>query len=108
MKKMIICYLCLLLFSCQNKYVRTDKVCDNHFYIEIYEKWSQIGVSYLTDSINFKVYIGQLNFGLEEYTYECKKDSLIIIKYSIDYIKGGKKIIEKKGFNLNELIKKTS
>jgi hypothetical protein len=69
------------LVGCQTKYIRTEKTCAKTCVLEIYER-SQLGISYLTDSINFRIYVGQLNFENEYYQYECKDDTLIVLKYS--------------------------
>ncbi len=68
--------------SCARTYRRTEKVCDKKLYLEIYER-RQLGVSYLTDSVNFKIYVGQLNFGLERYEYKCLEDSVFIFKLKV-------------------------
>ena len=49
--------------------------------MEIYER-DQLGISYLTDSTNFKIYIGQLNFENARYSYKCTSDSIFIYKIS--------------------------
>ena len=89
-------FMCILLVSCKKKYVRTDNICDKHLFLEVYEKWSEIGVSYLTDSVNFKIYVGQYNFGSDFYKFECKSDTVIIFRYS-----GGN--VETKKYSLSEL-----
>ena len=82
MRKLILINLiCFLFFSCNEKYIRTEKVCDQKLYVEIYEK-RQLGISYLTDLTNFKIYVGQLNFENERYSYKCLSDSIFIFQIS--------------------------
>ena len=52
--------------------------------MEVYER-NQLGISYLTDSINFKIYVGQLNFENEYYSYKCILDSIYIFKISREF-----------------------
>jgi hypothetical protein len=82
MRKIILIYaICFFFFSCVKEYRRTERICDRKLYLEIYER-NQLGVSYLTDSTNFKIYVGQLNFGIEHYSYKCVSDSVFIYKIS--------------------------
>jgi hypothetical protein len=97
-------FVCILFTSCKKKYIRTEKICEKHLFLEVYEKWSEIGVSYLTDSMNFKIYVGQYNFGSEFYRYECKNDTLFIFRYSDGSIKGVN-VVETKIYSLSELEK---
>ena len=99
--------VCVLFCSCYKEYRRTEKVCDQKLYMEIYER-NQLGISYLTDSTNFNLYIGQLNFENERYSYKCTSDSVFIYKVSrgsgnalIYY-----KIVEEHKFNIKELQKR--
>ena len=71
--------ICALFYSCYTKYIGTKKICDQNLYLELYER-NQLGISYLTDSTNFKIYVGQLNFGDEYYSYKCMSDSVFIYK----------------------------
>ena len=73
-----------LLFSCSKKHIRTEKVCNQSLYMEIFER-SQLGVAYLTDSANFKIYVWQLNFENEWYSYTCMGDSIVVLKYSRNF-----------------------
>jgi hypothetical protein len=91
--------------TCKKKHVRTEETCIKNVSVEIYEKWSEMGVSYLTDSKDFNIYIGQINFGGEEYyKYACENDSLIIYRYSKDYFKKTINLIETKRYKIKELM----
>lgn len=103
-KVILIFYLGTIFTSCQKKYIRTDKTCVKNCFLEVYER-SQLGVSYLTDSMNFKIYVGQLNFENEYYKYQCKDDTLIILKCSKDFNEGTSHVVETKTYNVNKLKK---
>lgn len=97
-------FLCTLFISCVYKHVGTAKVCDKHLFFEVYER-SQLGVCYLTDSTNFRIYVGQLNFGLEDYKYECKNDTVIISRITIGYSGVPNQVTQTKIYNLSQLKK---
>jgi hypothetical protein len=103
-KIVLMLFLVTMFASCQRKYIRTEKTCAKDCFLEVYER-SQLGVSYLTDSINFKVYVGQLNFENEEYRYECKGDTLMIFKYSKDFPNNTNHVVQTKTYSLSQLKK---
>jgi hypothetical protein len=94
-------FLVTNIVSCQTKYLRTEKTCMKNCFLEIYER-SQLGISYLTDSINFRIYVGQLNFENEYYQYKCKDDNLTILKYSKG-LGNSNDLIATKNYNLKQL-----
>ncbi|MBL7750391.1 MAG: hypothetical protein JNN29_03360 [Chitinophagaceae bacterium] len=64
---------------------------------------------YLTDSSNFRIYIGTFDNANENFTYECKGDSIYIEKISIEEegipykTKTVVRVIEKRVIDLNTL-----
>jgi hypothetical protein len=107
MRKIILIYaICFFFFSCVKEHKRTEKICDQKLYMEIYER-NQLGVCYLTDSTNFKIYVDQLNFENEHYSYKCISDSVFISKISEGL--GGDstnyKVIAEYNYNIKELKK---
>ena len=72
--------------------------------MEVYER-NQLGICYLTDSTNFKIYVGQLNFENEIYFYKCVSDTLTILKSSHDYSSGKDHIDNEYRYNIQELKK---
>lgn len=102
-RNVFVFFICLLSLGCDKKFIRTDIICNHHLFLEVYEKWSQIGVSYLTDSTNFKIFVGQINFENEYYEYECTSDNLVIIKYSKNYFNQSVNVIERKKYMISEL-----
>ena len=99
--------VCFLFCSCYKKYRRTEKVCDQKLYMEIYER-NQLGISYLTDSTNFNIYVGQLNFENERYSYKCTSDSIFIYKISTGLGNDSRydEIVDEYKFNIKELRKR--
>ncbi len=73
--------ICILLISCIKKYKFTSKLNDTNLFVEVYNV-NPFGVNadYLTDSINFRKYIGDWDEEHEEYLYNCKGDSIYIKK----------------------------
>jgi len=72
-----------LLFSCRDKekYQRTSKVCDDNLYVEKFSvnSWG-LFCHYLTDSANFRLPVGDYDEEHERFSYECKGDSIRIVK----------------------------
>lgn len=95
----------------------TIEVCDKTLLVEKYTisgggAYGGDRVSdYLTDSINFRMYIGTFDNAHENFTYECKGDSIYIEKVSIEEegipynTKSVVKVIEKKTVDLKTLRK---
>jgi len=56
-----------------------------HFYVETFNV-NPFGVDedYLTDSLNFRMFVGKYDVEHETFTYVCKEDSLIIYKKAED------------------------
>jgi hypothetical protein len=105
-KLIIINSICLLFFSCSKKHIRTERICDQKLYMEIYER-NQLGISYLTDSTNFRIYVNQLNFENERYAYKCVSDSVFVFKISRGLGNGSKddEIIAQYKYDINALRK---
>lgn len=84
----------LLQFSCnqnngKGKHIFTTRICSD-IYVEGYRTYeggalgSNITAEYLTDSINFRVYVGDFDLSESKYAFECKnKDTLIIYKLNL-------------------------
>ena len=79
--------LLLFLFSaCTRKYKRTVKVCDESLYVEIYNiNPAGVDADYLTDSINFRICVGQFDNEHENITYNCNGDTVVIHKFERTY-----------------------
>jgi len=108
MQKIILIFtICSFICSCSKKYIRTEKVCDQKLYLEVYER-RQLGVSYLTDSTNFRIYVTQLNFENEKYLYKCTHDSVFILLSSHDFFTNKDSVINEYKYNIKELKEKKS
>jgi hypothetical protein len=79
MKAVLVILVNVLLSSCSGpeRHNGTKKICDGKFYVEISTEWSEMGVCYLTDSVNFRVKIDRYNFESEYFKFHCNTDSLI-------------------------------
>ena len=72
----------IILCSCVKKYKSTTAFCDKKkLYIEVFNV-NPMGVNaeYLTDSVTFRKYIGDLDEEHEIYNYYCLGDSIHIMK----------------------------
>mgnify|MGYP003583299431 CR=1 FL=1 len=84
MKFSIILILSLSFTSCVKKYKQTVNICNN-LYVEVFNiNPSGVDVDYLTDSINFRIFVGKWDNEHENFRYLCKNDSLIIEKVTRD------------------------
>ena len=74
-------FICILLFGCIKKYKFTSKVCNKNLFVEVYTvNPAGVNADYLTDSVNFRKYIGDWDDEHENYSYSCKGDSIYIMK----------------------------
>lgn len=75
--------LILLMSSClrTHKYKFTSKICEKKLFVEVFEVNSfGVDADYLTDSVNFRKYIGDWDEEHEIYSYYCEGDSVYILK----------------------------
>jgi hypothetical protein len=73
----------LLFVSCGKEHWMTTKVCNGALFVENFRVNGLLGIytNYLTDSTNFRIYIGQFDPEQTAYFYACKGDSIIVEKY---------------------------
>ncbi len=68
-------------------YQHTSIICDDK-YLEVYKTFGSgafggdLIAHYLTDSVNFRVFIGEFDNSKKHFSYKCKGDSLFIYKMS--------------------------
>lgn len=123
MAKYSLLFFLFFLFSCRNdrskdKHTSTTRVCDNNkLFVETYTIFGSGAYggdrvsNYLTDSVNFRLYIGAFDNAHENYTYVCKGDTIYIEKVSIEEegipynTKTITKVIERKTVDLKTLQK---
>ncbi len=69
----------LLISGCIKKYSRTLTVCDGNIFVERYHhNFIDVAYYYLTDSTNFKMYVGKFDNEHGGYSFKCQKDSISI------------------------------
>ena len=106
--------LILLLNCCSYKSkIRLElsvEVC-NKLYVEAFNVFGSgafggdLISDYLTDSTNFRIYIGTFDNADFGYAYKCKGDSIIVKKINLVTNDSNKKIIETRVFSLSKLKK---
>jgi len=97
----------VLLFSgCVKKYKRTTKVCNNRLYMEVYNvNPAGVDAAFLTDSVNFRIYLGKFDNEHENFNCYCNGDTVFIRKLaSIDTSKV-RQVVSKTTYSLKELTK---
>ena len=74
----------VILFSffstgCYQKYSRTITVCDGNLFVERYHhNFIDVAYYYLTDSSNFRIYVGKFDNEHGGYSIKCQEDSISI------------------------------
>ena len=67
------------LTSCYKKYRHTNTVCNGKLFIEQFNhKTIDVAYDYLTDSSNFRIYVGKFDNEHGYYRYNCQNDSIEI------------------------------
>jgi hypothetical protein len=124
---MIVGFLLLLLFfklffirsdKSKGKLASTVQLCDKPLFVETYKIFESGAYGgdrvsdYLTDSFNFRMYVGTFDNGKEHFKYQCMGDSIYLSK--ISFVEEGmpyktktiSKIIYKRAYSLLDLKKK--
>jgi len=100
-------FLWILLAGCVKQYKRTIRVCDNKLYLEIFNvNPAGIDSHYLTDSLNFRLYVGKFDNEHENFHYACEGDSLFIERIASIDTTGKMTVMETRVYNLIDLKKK--
>ncbi|HTK21918.1 MAG TPA: hypothetical protein VL442_20515 [Mucilaginibacter sp.] len=88
--------------------------CGYNLYTEYYNVYDQgawgtgLNSMYLTDSVNFRKYLGVYDDGYEHIDISCKGDSIIVTKTSSEFISpqwSNPKLLERKSYSLSKLKK---
>ena len=97
----------LLLTACATDYNRTVKVCGGTLYVEIFDiKSKGVSAHYLTDTINFRLLVGEYDKDHENFSYKCEGDTLSILKIQAASVPGEeRKISEVRKYSLMQLKK---
>ena len=73
--------MCFSFTSCYKKYIGTRAVCGNSLYAELYEiNPAGVDAFYLTDSTNFRTYVGRFDPEIGNYEFSCKGNYVCIEK----------------------------
>jgi len=93
-----------MLTGCIKAYIRTLKVCDKKMYVEIFNT-NPAGVNseYVTDSLNFRMYVGKVDEEHEDFVYRCSQDSLIIEKFGLRQMDTVRHTLEIRAFSIAKL-----
>ena len=94
-----------MIFSgCIKKYKYTTKVCEHTLYVEAFNvNPAGVDADYITDSVNFRLYVGKFDNEHEIYRYSCSGDSLLIRKFAVLDFSGIRKVIDTRVFSIKEL-----
>jgi hypothetical protein len=88
----LIFFISLLFAGCGKKYNRTVKVCEGRLYVEIFNTNSPgVSAHYLTDTINFRLFVGKYDNEHENFSYRCEGDTLSILKIESASLPGGER-----------------
>lgn len=99
-KLFIMVLISFLLTSCYKKFSRTISVCDGNLFVQVYKhRFINVAYDYLTDSSNFRMYVGKFDYEHARYSYHCQNDSIEIS----EAYEG--KVINIRKYNLKDLRK---
>jgi hypothetical protein len=78
----IVILFSFFLAGCYKKYSRTITVCDEKIFVERYEhNFIDVAYYYITDSSNFRMYVGKFDNEHGGYSIKCQGDSLAISEH---------------------------
>lgn len=97
--------LTTLFVGCIKQYKHTVKVCDGKLYVERFNvNPAGVDADYLTDSLSFRIYVGNWDNEHENFTYGCNADSVFIEKIDASEVKF--RVLEKRAYSIQDLKKK--
>lgn len=111
-------FFLLISFCCRNDRDKnnlktTIPLCNKSLFVEKFEVWSgsaydgDIVSAYLTDSVNFRVYLHTYDNAHERIAFECKgEDSICIYNQTFDTTTNKFKIVNTTIYRLSDLRKK--
>lgn len=93
--------------GCIEKYKRTTKVCNNILSMEVYNvNPAGVDAAYLTDSVNFRIYLGKFDNEHENFNCYCEGDTVFVRKLS--YADTSAQVVSKIIYSLGDLKKSKS
>lgn len=97
-------FICLILMSCVKKYKFTSSVCNGKLYAENFNiNPAGLDEVYLTDSLNFRLFVGKIDNEHENFHFICKGDSVFIEKIASIDTTSIMKVIETRVYSLVKL-----
>jgi hypothetical protein len=104
MKQLILIAFSLLCIGCTKKYKSTTSVCGGQFYVETFNvNPTGVDEDYLTDSLDFRLYIGKFDNEHENFSYVCNGDSIRIMRLGVETFGPKMKITDSKLLSLADL-----
>ena len=122
LKIILLCIgICLLISNCdydtrsKKYFVHSTPICNDSFYVERFNVFSSGGAyggtissNYLTDSLNFRIFIGTFDEDDEKFMYSYHGDSIIIEKWNFERLSlynasFSKKLVSRKAYSLSQL-----
>jgi hypothetical protein len=101
---LFVLFLFLFFTGCIKKYKFTAHACSGQLYAENFNiNPAGVDATYLTDSLNFRMYVGKFDNEHENFRFICHGDSIIIEKISSLDTTGIMRVIERKFYNLKKL-----
>jgi hypothetical protein len=102
--RIILSLIFLICIGCIKKYKFTSKVCNGRLYAEVFNiNPAGVDETYLTDSINFEIYIGKYDNEHEKFSIVCLGDSIQILKLKEETYGNKMKIIGSRTLSLSDL-----
>lgn len=111
----VIFFITAFTFACRGDRSKVEldhatALCDGRLFVEAY-KISSGGAyggdrvsDYLTDSTNFRIYIGTFDNADGGYSFECKEDNVYV--YLVEQHSSGNKILSTRIYSIQDLKKK--
>lgn len=76
---LIVMLFSIFITGCYKKFSRTISVCNGNLFVERYRhNFIDVTYYYLTDSTNFRMYVGKFDNEHGGYSFNCQKDSITI------------------------------
>ena len=95
----------LLIFGCIRKHKYTESVRNSNLYWEVFNiNPAGVDEAFLTDSQNFRVYIGKYDTEHDLFRCSCIDDTIKILKFSED-ASGVMKMVDSKSLSQKKLSK---
>jgi hypothetical protein len=103
---LILATISFLFIGCIKKHKFSVKACNGLFYVEVFNvNPAGVDEDYMTDSFNFKIFVGKTDSEHENFRYVCKGDSITVMKFVSQPIGNKMKMVALKILSYSELVK---